>query len=81
MRALEYAVNLVKNTIVLVALTAFNITEICNIFENKENYSSISIEDEIQNSKNLIKSFKEYPGAELLVSVLSLSISNQLLIL
>lgn len=64
MKALEFAISLAKKyNSILIALTAFNIPDIYKIFENKENYNSVSIEDEIQNSKNFLKSIKDSADA------------------
>ncbi len=64
MKALEFAFSLAKKyNSILIALTAFNIPDIYKIFENKENYNSVSIEGEIQKSKNLLKSIKKSADA------------------
>lgn len=59
-RALKFGFNLAKKyDSTLVAITAFHIPEIYRIFQNKENFNTISIEDEIIKSKNLLQSIKE----------------------
>ena len=59
-RALKFGFDLAKKyDSMLVAITAFHIPEIYRIFRNKENFNTISIEDEIIKSKNLLQSIKE----------------------
>jgi nucleotide-binding universal stress UspA family protein len=59
-RALEFAFGLArKYESEIIAFTVFHIPEIYKIFQNKENYNAIAIENEIMNSRNLLKSIKE----------------------
>jgi nucleotide-binding universal stress UspA family protein len=60
LKALEFALDLAKKyDSMLIAFTVFHIPEIYKILPNKESYNTISIEDEILKSKNLLKSIKE----------------------
>lgn len=60
LKALEFALGLAKKyDSMLIAFTVFHIPEIYKILQNKESYNTISIEDEILKSKNLLKSIKE----------------------
>lgn len=60
LRALEFAIGLAKKyDSLIIAFTAFHIPEIYKIFQNKENYNAISIQDEITRSKDLLNSIKE----------------------
>lgn len=60
LKALDFAFELAKKyDAMLIALTVFHIPEIYKTFQNKENYNTISIEDEILKSKNLLKAIKD----------------------
>ena len=59
-RALEFAFGLAKKyDSKIIAMTVFHIPEIYKTFQNKENYNSIAIENEMIKSKNLLKSIEE----------------------
>jgi len=56
-RALHFSVDLSKKFGAdLIAFTAFNIPDIYKAYNNKENINTISIDEEIQKSKNLLDS-------------------------
>jgi len=60
LKALEFAFGLAKKyDSILIAFTVFHIPEIYKTFQNKENYNTMSIDDEILKSKNMLKSIKK----------------------
>ena len=73
MKALEFAFSLAKKyNSILIALTAFNIPDIYKIFENKENYNSVSIEVKFRIQKICSNQLKILRMLCKLISVLSL---------